>query len=323
MYPDKALIEVDPRIRTVDDVLYLPSGREAPNERAWGIYEHGKLILDTAYVRDGVPVMQDARVEAPEPVARDNQVYVYGGLMHSHFGHFLLSSLSRYWNAYRGFKYLVHGNISPKFWFQHPPVGDCLRALGLTEDNFVLLTAPTRLRRLIVPAPSFIEESIAHRTFGRLGAQVGRTLAGALGTSTDRPVYLTKLNRTSGVWRYTNEADLVERLIKGGVEIIVPEDLPLAEQIRLLQSRPILSPMGSAHHLSIFAWTPCKITVLSYSDQIHANFPLLDRVKGNDSRYVLPPGGVERRFDDPNFHVVMHMQDPVGCAEALLRAVDR
>jgi hypothetical protein len=316
------LIEADPAIRTFEDVLYLPFQGDASNPRRWGVYQQGNLILDTAALRGGSPKQQELIVQEPAVIERKAQTYVYGGLMHPHFGHLLLTSLSRYWTVRPGFKYLVNGNITPKVWFNQPAIGECLRALNLSEDDFVVLNEPTMLGQLIVPAPSLIEEWSVHRVFGRLGARIGEKLAPDAASVSDRPVYLTKLQHKSGVWRFENEADMVERLEQAGVEIVAPETLPLGDQIRLIQSRPIISPMGSAHHLSIFASTGCRLTILTHTQDVQPNFPLVDCVRGNHSQYVAAPGGASYRHDDPAFHSVVRLNDPAGCAEALLRTID-
>ena len=338
-----------PPIETHDDVVYLPNTAE--HGAAWGIFGADRqLVPITGFHRGPVRhlAMQAASTgfdvgavteTAPEPV------YLYGGAIHTHYGHFLLSTLSRLWPlAVPGSlpstvlggvrpKILCNAGDDPAAWFAHPHIGFCFTHLGLTPQDFVRFDRPVRLRRLIVAQPAFEELSAAWPAFATLGHAIGdAALAGnrAARSTLDNhaarrttPAYLSKTRLTSGVWRFSNEDAVVETLARHGVDIVFPEQLSLTEQIRIFAEREVvLGTVSSALHTSILASGCARIVGLNFQENLVSNYPLMDAVNAAPSRYLYPEHGLIDEGADACFTLNMRLPDPVAAAEDMLRAIE-
>ncbi len=323
-----ALREDDPDLEVFDDVLYLPYRHEG----RWGLFDgHGALIRAATDWRGPQNQTIDQIPEIPDdagPAAQaDDAELIYAGRFNPHFGHFLVETLPRLWwlarRDRRGRKLLMHGDGDPAGWFARGFAAGIWRALGLAPADLAVFARPTRLRRVIVPAPSLQQQSFVHEVFGLLCRNIGGAmLRDADLTPSPTPVYLSKSRLDLGVHVFANEEALEARLGASRIEIVHPETLTLAEQVRLFETRPaILGTTGSAFHASIFARaTPRQIT-LSPHREINSNFALFDHVSGNRTEHYHQPGTAD--LGPSERHHARHLlPDPTGAADALLRLLD-
>lgn len=289
----------DPEIGHHCGVAYLPFGQG----ENWGIYGlQGNLIADTVdlhgpqgeHHHEQLPALNPACLtdldEAPD------EVYVYGGFISPHYGHFIINSLARQWPRVRGpqpkIKILSHGPANPDHWFGRPFIKEIFNALGLMREDFVTFDRPTLIPRLIVPLTSLREQHYVHAVFGELCARIGRNLLGAEHSVRDaRPAYLSKAGLKSGVGRIVNEIRIVEILDREGVEIVFPEQIDLRSQIRLFAERERICGMGgSALHTQAFWPSPGKVSMISATPGPNSNFVLIDLVSKLRVDCFFPPG---------------------------------
>ena len=109
-----------PAIDVFEDVIYRPLLSAAiDQDESWGIYDNRGRLVDLAAYSWGPGrhlLGQSERQEVGSEVFVD-QTMVYGGVYIDHFGHFLLSTLSRLWpfadpamcERYQGLPLLMHG----------------------------------------------------------------------------------------------------------------------------------------------------------------------------------------------------------------------
>ncbi len=332
------ILEQDPSILDLRDVVHVPEGD--PHSYP-GIYDAGRRrIMQSAYFRGpnaedvAPPLVMNHRYGDIREMAPDD-VYIYIGIIHYHIGHFLLSTISRLWSDVRArfptAKFLFQGNRDTSFWFSVTYIRTIFAALDLSETDFVRFERPVRIRRLILPFPSFEEASFAHRAYARVCNKIGQRLAGNLIASpNDRPVYLSKTRLKGGVRRLVNEGEICDRLEREGVEIVFPETLSLQEQAAMWFNRPYICGItGSAFHLGVFA-PGRNVLMMNYDAVTYSNFCLSDRVNGTDTFYVSPAEGTlqslgpsQDRTDGIGFNENSMAADPVGIAEDMLRILDQ
>lgn len=93
----------EPGIEVHEDVLYGPVASHAwHDEPHWGIYDRAGHLVDAAAYHRGpgkTLVGQSRWLDRAASRAGDapDETYIYGGILIEHFGHFLLSSVSRFW----------------------------------------------------------------------------------------------------------------------------------------------------------------------------------------------------------------------------------
>jgi hypothetical protein len=121
-----------------------------------------------------------------------------------------------------------------------------------------------------------------------------------------------------------NEEEVADRLARAGVEIVFPETLPLEEQLALFQTRRVIGMVSSSLHLSALGVRPCDMLCLTREAALDSSFAILDRVKGNRTRYLAPDPPMEYLGPAPGgwFAQQCRIREPVAVAESLLRALD-
>ena len=327
-----AVIRQPPGIVEAAGAYYLPAGGADP--AAWGIYDaSGRLLPFAGFYRgpERHLVMQSEWVPpelfASAAEAADHD-YIYGGNIQTHYGHFLLATLSRYWllppARQTSARIVVHAGPVVADWFAIPHIAFLFGQLGLTADNFICWDHPVRLPRIAVPEPSFEELRSAHMAFARLGHAIGEAAVGRQTTSrNDTPVYLCKSRLKSGVWRIRNEDAVADRLSQLGVDIVFPEKLDLADQIGLFQTRSrVLATVSSGLHTSILAPDCATIIGLNHDDSVVSNYSLIDAVAGNEAHYFYPKNAIVPRGGDGMFALNFDLVGTNQVAEALLRVAE-
>lgn len=327
------VLDVKPGITVLEDVVYRPLRDAAVDQDLeWGIYDRqGRLARAAAYMRGPELhlVGQSPAVDAAVPAASAD-TFIYGGVFFEHFGHFILSTLSRLWpfaepglRARLGsYPILFHAPFEPPEWFAQPHIAELLGGLDLPASRFVRLREPTRIRRLIVPGLSHVEMSHMHPAFVDMTRAIGRRLRG--GASLDRggPVYLSRTRLPVGTQGWCNEEELEAVLRRFGVEIVYPETRSVTDEIRLFSGRPVVAgTVASAFYVAPFCETPAPMVMLSPSPVVYTGFTMIDEAAGQSTRYF--------HVDSEHLGIDMsqrlwstfRLRDPVATGAALLGAM--
>ena len=263
----------------------------------WGLYDEDGILIDAAAYYRGAGknlVGQSERIAVPKgdlEVAPPER-YIYGGNLIFHFGHFLLSSLSRFWIGtrlnLRDYIFVCHGAGNPDGWWSHGYVRDIFQAVGLTRENFVTFRRPTRIPEIMVPRPAAEEHNFVHQIYAEWCHIVGRGLWQNDNLPTDdTPVWLSKTKLTSGVQGLRNEDELVDHLARHGMEIAHPQELSVKEQVGFYATRRSVAGMvGSALHTSVL-WPPrTRMIGVEVNDTIVSNYAITDRANRNRVQYL-------------------------------------
>ena len=303
------------------------------DEPRWGIYARdGRLVDAAAYYRGPgkLTVGQTMWVDRAAIPAGDapDETYIYGGIFIQHFGHFLLSSLGRFWpfvdNALRArlgpYRILCHGMSGPDHWWTFPYKAEPLQALGIPKERLAWFAEPTRVRRLIVPRPAFEEHNFVHDAYVRLTREVGtRLLRGGGPVVPAGPAYLSRTDYPQISQGFDEEATLSAAVAGLGVQVVFPEALSLADQIRMVTGRPVVAGfIGSAFHAAAFSPDPARLLMLSPTHVIGANFGLLDRAAGLRAQYFHVGGKLLDVSNTARIINRFRMGDPDGAARDLL-----
>ena len=229
-------LESEPRVDVFEDCLYLPMNHNYPeDQKAWGVFGRDRRLLPgTGYARGPTPglVFQHETTAQDATAIADwaeDDCYVYGGMVQGHYGHFLTGAFARFWSWNRlagwNFRILCHAYESVEALFDYPYIAALFAAIGLTPAHFVCPTTALRVRKLIVPHPSFEELHLAHRDFAYFCHRIGKHVAPEYLRHDDKlaPIYLTKENVTHGLSSVVNEAEITAILRHNGVIVVSPE----------------------------------------------------------------------------------------------------
>jgi len=321
-----------PAVRMVENALYLPHS-EARGRPSALFDDARRFVPESVDYRGTVPSWQrtdwprDWAGGLPEDVPEaPEEAYLFLGGAHLHYGHFLVTTLPRFWPLLSGrpaAPILCYAPTDPALWQPYRFAVDILSRLGLDVRDIHAFEGPRRLRRAIVPAPAFQEEAFGHAVFRDLCLAIG---AGCYAPdevdADDRPAYLAKTRLAGGVRRFANEDEVTEILAREGVEILHPEAMSFAEQVRLFARRRVVAgSLGSALHTTLFAPPGRRVAALSPGRTINPTFRLVDVLCGNAVSYLHQPGTAEAA--PGAFGSQQHLADPRAAAEDLLRRMER
>ncbi|GJD79209.1 glycosyltransferase family 61 protein [Methylobacterium gregans] len=326
VWGDQIIVPEAPRTEGYQNAHLLPLHDFPDRDPRWGTYDSdGRLIEQAAYKRGpGRQLLgQSQSMEADLEFLYVDAMGIYGGLNLPYYGHYLLSTLPRYWydlkRSYPGSKIYIHVMEGLAHWFSRPFVLQTMTALGLTLDDFVAIDRPLRIRTLVVPGPAFIEQSQAHAVFSDTGRMIGEALLKKPVPARSEPVYLSKENLKSGIWKTTNESELVGEMRQAGVRIVHPENLELNEQVKIFaEHHTILGFAGSGLHTCLLSGGDHRIIALCPLASVNSNFLLLDRIKNNDSHYLGFPDGLLPAEKLPGFGDVFEIPDVKATARRML-----
>jgi capsular polysaccharide biosynthesis protein len=277
------------------------------------------------------PISRDLQVELPPTLesAPDGD-FVYIGDVHAHFGHFITTTLSRFWYLLQAperssLKLLYHGlanrnaRQAPERQFEKPYIAQIIRAFNLTPQNFVSLDKPTLIRgRVTIPWPSFEENHQAHEIFVTCARTIGSRILDCAPEPSDEPIYLSKSRMKSGIRTFLNGAAIEDELALHGVKIIYPEQYSFKEQLMVMARHSrILGSAGSAFHTAAFVGGGKKLIGLNPTKILSSNFLIVDKVAGNEAVYIHPLEA--RNVADVRFRRAFAVRYPKKIARELLQ----
>ncbi len=307
------LIESDPGEEDCRSAIYVPFTPDVFFDRdpRWGIYHRdGRLVDAAAYYRGPdkrlIGQSPDTELDATALPFVDEEL-VYGGPVIAHYGHFITASLPRLWHlramAGSRLRILCHGHEPPDDWFGQEFIRAIFGAIGLTPESFAYIQTPSVIRRLWVPRPAMEEQNFVHRAFDELGTAIGRAYDVHREPQSDVRLYLSKTRLNEGINRFQDEILLEDCFARRGFEIIHPQEIPFAEQIKVLARAGVIAgTVGSALHTTLFLDRASRIVALTGSEIINSNIRLIDRLKSNEALYLCPAENALEREGEGGFN---------------------
>lgn len=280
------------QIRIVEDAIYVPFRPDVflDRDNEWGIFDaEGSLVVEAAYVRgESQDLVGQRRYVDPASLDIADGPYgtmIYGGPIIPHYGHFLLSSLARVWAFDGSAPVLFHSHPA---LFEHgaPYIRDVTAAAGLTPRNACSLTRPTRIKQLVVPQASVIEQCRVSPVYAASVGRIGYTFKDT-GRFIAANYYLSKSRLGSGVAGLEDEEMVELAFARRGFEIVHPETLSIADQVSLFRNATtIAGTVSSAFHtMALTPYAGGRRILFDYNTMPNSNFALLDHGRAGQSEY--------------------------------------
>ena len=325
---DDSVFAHDPPVLERRDILYVPRSRRYPDPDFGLFSETGRQLLESATFEAYPTRIKCQRVATTlrrTAAFDDIDRAVYGGVIASHYGHFLTECLNTLWYARqadgRSRTYIFHSPMTVTEVFSTPWIADLLSFAGITADQVVIPRFPTIIRHATIPGPAFCEDAFAYRIYGAFGRAIGETASRRAHLPRSSPVFLARSRLRNGTTAIENEAEVHDALARRGVEIVYPEDLTIGEQIGVHRDSPAIGGfVGSAFHTSIFA-DGATGTVLTLDASVRRSFHLMDAVSHARFQYISVPDHLELPVPGGFFRRVS-LAYPDAVADAVLRGFD-
>lgn len=202
------------------------------------------------------------------------------------FGHWLVDTFPRVANILEKFpteplRYILNGAAPPHIRELHT---DGLRAFGIPEDRIDFVDRrPTFVKEAIYATPMTLPPLIKSPRAIQILEGVSRRYEQPEhpGGSATRKIYLTRNNYPRR--NLLNESEILPILAAAGYDVIVPEQLSFAEQVKLFASAShVVGNMGAAFSNLAFSPKGVKVFALATEHMLHDYFYDLVCHKGGE-----------------------------------------
>ncbi|MBS48423.1 MAG: hypothetical protein CMN60_12015 [Sphingobium sp.] len=247
-----------------------------------GVYSNGNLCEESKLVRAWNNVAFDVTVELetiPKPTGHLKKG-IYGGYLFSHYGHFMLETLSRLWWSLAEkreepviFQVVRGGNI-PDF---------AKEILNLLNIDYRLVTNSECLEveELFIPSASLVERLWVAPEF----LVPFQTIADSFPDSNVDKLFVSRGERISQIY---GERLIMEICQSEGFTVLDPTTSSLREQIVLFASaKEIIGGVGSALHNLPYCRNLQKVAYLARAQSIASTYKMIDdRLDAHDNFWI-------------------------------------
>jgi hypothetical protein len=204
--------------------------------------------------------------------------------LRGHFGHFVSELLSHVWAwervkavaptaqvllpSSRRHRYLVGWQLA------------FLDAAGLAREDLVVPQGPVRVERLFTSSPMFTMPYYVHPAIEETWTRIGDHLdAQAPDREYARRIFCS---RRPGKRGCRNQAEVEERFTRHGFEIVLPEDHPVPEQVRMFRRAEVIAGYsGSGMFSSAFTGGPRHLILVGHAGYTPTNEYMISSVLGH------------------------------------------
>jgi len=194
---------------------------------------------------------------------------IYLGHAFTHFGHFLLETISAlYWVRHvdDDVSLLLHPfeEDGENVFTRYPHGIECLKLLGISAERVVMATTDIAVDELLLAPRAYDMSNGPHYDFSDVYRSLRDAAVRSPGAPEAKRIYLSRRRlkrRERG--RLANEAAIERRMRWRGFAVLYPERMSLSDQIRAAAAADILAGVdGSALHLSAFMRPGARVLVM-------------------------------------------------------------
>lgn len=275
-------------LRAYDDVVVAPGH----------LARQGDLVLPDSFRRPYRRRMRSTRLirvgdrfvrprePLAEPVPLAGAYYYLDTEFRGHYGHLLTEQLSRLWGweqaraADPSLRVLLGTAADGSLASLAPYERDLLAAAGVAEAEVTIVDRPVRVDRLVSATPMFAQPSVAHPALPATWAGVGAALdASATGGPYPARIFCARRSEKRAC---RNAIDVEALFAAHGFAVVFPEDLPLAEQVRLFRGADVVAGYaGAAMFTLALCERPTSVVLVSSESYTAENEYLIAALLGH------------------------------------------
>ena len=182
--------------------------------------------------------------------------------------------------------------------YDNKPLNDFIRMAGL-EEKVIFIDRPTRFKRVIVPEPSFTRDWYSNQFWKTMDVIKQNALKEPLDfMETPEKIFLSRSHFERAKSAEGGLELLDDYFEKNGFTIIYPEEISLAQMVRIMQNAKVCaSESGSITFNALFANDDLNVIVIERiplfaNGNMLTNLAPAKRITYVDGCYILYPGGV-------------------------------
>ncbi|WP_405297873.1 glycosyltransferase family 61 protein [Methanobrevibacter sp.] len=276
-----------------DDALVLPG-----NNRKGGVIDCNGQVVEASIITGfgGAYDVDEQTIEHDE-----RTVVFLGEYATSTWGHAHVSLLVRFWyclSQNEGADAYVIICEHPGQKFDNKPLNDFIRMAGL-EKKVIFIDRPTRFKRVIVPEPSFTRDWYSNQFWKTMDVIKQNALKESIDSvETPEKIFLSRSHFKRAKSAEGGLELLDDYFEKNGFTIIYPEEISLAQMVRIMQNAKVCaSESGSITFNTLFANDDLNVIVIERiplfaNGNMLTNLAPAKRITYVDGCYILYPGGV-------------------------------
>jgi capsular polysaccharide biosynthesis protein len=274
------------RIGSPGGTLLYAGGTVLPDSFRWYLADNPKNVRLTASV-PGFSRLESRHVPRQE-LAGD--YYSVDSSHSGHFGHLTTEVVSRLWawdqakQQYPGLKALFHLAPGTK---RHPQLEiDLLTAFGIREEDIAWVNQPVWLESVASATPMWHnrEPYYADPDIAQVWDRMTENLLARSSLPETHPrLFLSRRapNRTC-----RNRPEVEDFFRERGFEVVLPERLPLADQVALFAGAEVIAGFAGSNMFNLMHARRLRtLIVLSHSGYVARNEHLFSAVRGGEAHY--------------------------------------
>ena len=282
----------NPSVHIIDHGIILPR-LEIENGPLWGfggVCDSKNNFVDYSFY-DGGWAKHGGYYSWNDEIYIDDEV-IYIGMFFLHWGHFLIDLTNRLW--YVAEKVKENPNIKVAYLGEEEPAGNNLKffqMLGITEENLIHITEPTRFKIVYVPEQAFKScDWYTDKFVDMFDCIVAKALSKNSFTdlSEYKKIYFSRRSFGKAVSSEFGEEYFENLFVSNGFISIAPETLSLEEQIYLWNNcEEIVCINGTIPLNVIFSKNKnLKLTVLNKTSILHENPYILLQFRDIQANFI-------------------------------------
>ena len=273
LFERKLLDSNDSKSATIDGGFLLPVRVNKSIKKTGLFFNGGCVDHDLSFVaglirndkHDASHTVYGGYVFDPKKVSIKDETVIFGGIIDTHFGHFVLDCLSRLWfkvkNPSMKHKWAfipLKNEIIPEYFYTF------MELLGVHRDDIIIVQNIVSYKKIIVPEQSLVSFEYARPEFLSIYETIAKNCENKSSNNLKK-VYLTRTalkGESSGVC--LGEEYFEKFYTKQGYSVISPEKLSLREQISIIHNcDEVVCTLGTLSHFCLFMKNKSKITILT------------------------------------------------------------
>ncbi|MBS1022115.1 glycosyltransferase family 61 protein [Gluconobacter cerinus] len=219
------------------------------------------------------------------------------GYFHTHYGHFLLSTIQRLWSIDRDKDFFLSPNFEESQIYSFDYIQIIFEALEIDVSKITSLKDGTLLKNTTVNQPIFIENDYCYSKWSDFMKSISKKIINYYNRNESKsPVYISRSKVLSGTRHFEGEESLCETLKIFGIDTIHPEEMSFNEQLRFWnQNKTFIGFSGSSFITSAF-FEGKNLIILNHDDYVFGSQLMIDKVSKNNSIYINIDNFISRNY---------------------------
>ncbi|EHH68835.1 glycosyltransferase 61 family protein [Gluconobacter morbifer] len=305
-----------------NEILGISSYRYVISDGGSLYKENGQIIIESASFRgaDKYDIIHSnitTNLDFEKGKIIENDC-IWIGHIPNHFGHFVLSLVSRLWcvDSFPNNMTIAYCGESIEYISKLSYVVDLFELIGVSIDRLLRVNDGDILSSVYIPNQAIIENYSSNKAINNFFEKFSKYNSEFI---SEEFVYVSKSNQSSGVFGIENEKDLENALVKKGLKVICFENLSIVEQLETWgKYKNFIGFSSSAFHLGSLL-NDKNFIIINRDKSLSSNHYILD-IFSNNRCFHLFSDLIESK-ENKDFNLYCRITDVEELAENFIDAI--